>query len=297
MEETRTLEAPDQRDRHVIRRTAELLASDVPLREVFSQFCRLLSSVIDASRVFIALHEKSSLRIAYMLADGTVGVPKDAIVHAGSQGLLVAHTGQSIIKRVPSDWSVPRATSQLEGTPDGSDAVSAIYVPLKFGPDIIGVLSVQSPAAGAYDTADVELLETCALYLAVRVHDARQESVNRALQGLVSSDGLTGVANRRTFDERLVSEWKRCIKAQSQLAIVFVDVDYFKAFNDSYGHIAGDACLQQVAHALSACVKRTNDVLARYGGERKTKMMIAAGVREERFAEKKRRAQAFGNIE
>jgi len=57
MEETRTLEAPDQRDRHVIRRTAELLASDVPLRDVFSQFCRLLSSVIDASRVFIALHE------------------------------------------------------------------------------------------------------------------------------------------------------------------------------------------------------------------------------------------------
>src|SRR5580658_8079436 len=70
MEETRTVEAPDQRDRHVIRRTAELLASDVPLRDVFSQFCRLLSSVIDASRVFIALHEKTSLRIVYMLADG-----------------------------------------------------------------------------------------------------------------------------------------------------------------------------------------------------------------------------------
>ena len=55
--------------------------------------------------------------------------------------------------------------------------------------------------------------------------------------------------------------------ASTELAIVFVDVDYFKAFNDSYGHIAGDACLQQVARALSACVKRTNDVLARYGGE------------------------------
>jgi diguanylate cyclase (GGDEF)-like protein len=267
MEETRTLEAPDQRDRHVIRRTAELLASDVPLRDVFSQFCRLLSSVIDASRVFIALQEKSSLRIVYMLVDGTVGTPKDSIIHSGSQSATVAHTGESIIKRVPSDWTAPRNAKHMDGTPDGSDAVSAIYVPLKFGPDIIGVLSVQSAAAEAYDTGDVELLETCALYLAVRVHDARQESVNRALQGLVSSDGLTGVANRRTFDERLVSEWKQCVKAKSQLAIVFVDVDYFKAFNDSYGHIAGDACLQQVAHALGACVKRTNDVLARYGGE------------------------------
>ena len=167
----------------------------------------------------------------------------------------------------PSDWDTPRTAKSTPGTTDGSDAVSAIYVPLKFGPDIIGVLSVQSTAANAYDTPDVELLETCALYLAVRVHDARQESVNRALQGLVSSDGLTGVANRRTFDERLVSEWARCVKAKTPLAIVFVDVDYFKAFNDSYGHIAGDACLQQVAQALGACVKRTNDVLARYGGE------------------------------
>ncbi len=267
MEETRTVEAPDQRDRHVIRRTAELLASDVPLRDVFSQFCRLLSSVIDASRVFIALHEKTSLRIVYMLADGQVGTPKDADIHAGSQSAVVAETGASILKSVEADWTSPRTAKRIEGTPDGDDAVSAIYVPLKFGADIIGVLSVQSPAANAYNTGDVELLETCALYLAVRVHDARQESVNRALQGLVSSDGLTGVANRRTFDERIVVEWARCVKAKSPLAIVFVDVDYFKAFNDSYGHIAGDACLQQVAHALRACVKRTNDVLARYGGE------------------------------
>jgi len=267
MEGTRTLEAPDQRDRHVIRKTAELLASDVPLRDVFSQFCRLLSSVIDASRVFIALHEKSSLRIVYMLADGVVGIPKDANIHSGSQSAVVAGSGTSIVKRVASDWDTPRTAKSTPGTTDGSDAVSAVYVPLKFGPDIIGVLSVQSTAANAYDTPDVELLETCALYLAVRVHDARQESVNRALQGLVSSDGLTGVANRRTFDERLVHEWTRCVKAKTQLAIVFVDVDYFKAFNDSYGHIAGDACLQQVAQALGACVKRTNDVLARYGGE------------------------------
>jgi diguanylate cyclase (GGDEF)-like protein len=260
------MEAPNQRDRHVIRRTAELLASDVPLRDVFSQFCRLLAHVIDASRVFVALQEKSSLRIVYQLVDGIVVAPVDADILPGSHSAHVVDTGASILKSVPSDWSSPRMP-RTPGAPDSSDAVSAIYVPLKFGPDIIGVLSVQSASSNAYDEADVDLLETCALYLAVRVHDARQESVNRALQGLVSSDGLTGVANRRTFDERLVSEWERCVKTRTEMAIVFVDVDYFKAFNDSYGHIAGDACLQQVARALGACVKRTNDVLARYGGE------------------------------
>jgi diguanylate cyclase (GGDEF)-like protein len=265
MEETRT--RPDQRDRHVIRRTAELLASDVPLRDVFSQFCRLLASVVDASRAFVALQEESSLRIVCMLVDGTVSTPEDADIHAGSESAAVANTGHSVVKHI-------------DGSPDGSDAVSAIYVPLKFGPDVIGVLSVQSPAANAYGASDVELLETCALYLAVRVHDARQESANRALQGLVSSDGLTGVANRRAFDERLVDEWQRCVKAQTQLSIVFVDVDYFKAFNDSYGHIAGDACLQQIARVLGACAKRSNDVLARYGGEEFAAILPTTNVTE-----------------
>ena len=264
--EERVLEAPDQRDRHVIRRTAELLASDVPLRDVFSQFCRLLAHVIDASRVFIALRESGSLRIAYLLVDGAVGTPEDADIHSGSHSSKVAESGQSILMRSAADWMDPRNTKRLLGA-EGRDAESAIYVPLKFGPDVIGVLSLQTTAANAYTEADVELLETCALYLAVRVHDARQESVNRALQGLVSSDGLTGVANRRTFDERIVIEWERCIKVGTEMAIVFADVDFFKAFNDSYGHIAGDTCLQQIARALSACVKRTNDVLARYGGE------------------------------
>jgi non-specific serine/threonine protein kinase len=267
MDEPRTVEAPDQRDRHVIRRTAELLASDVPLRDVFSQFCRLLAHVIDASRVFIALQETHALRIVFMLVDGKVGAPDDAEIRPGSQSALVIETGRSIIKHDAADWTTPRQVKRLASLPDSRDALSAVYVPLKFGADTIGVLSVQSAAPNAYTAADVELLETCALYLAVRVHDARQESLNRALQGLVSSDGLTGVANRRTFDERLVVEWERCIAAGSSLAIVFIDVDYFKAFNDSYGHIAGDACLQQVAHALGACVKRTNDILARYGGE------------------------------
>jgi len=267
MAKFRVVGAPDQRDRHVIRRTAELLASDVPLRDVYSQFCRLLAHVIDASRVFVATHEKDSLRIVFMLIDGKVSAPDDTEIRPGSPSVTVAESGQSMIKRDAADWTAPRSAKRLPAKHDGADVLSAIYVPLKFGADTIGVLSVQSPVANAYTDADVDLLETCALYLAVRVHDARQESLNRALQGLVSSDGLTGVANRRTFDERLVVEWERCVLAGTEFAIVFMDVDYFKAFNDSYGHIAGDACLQQVARALGGCVKRTNDVLARYGGE------------------------------
>ena len=256
-----------RRDRDVIRQTAELLASDVPLREVFARFSALLAQVIDAPRVFIALREGPALRIAHLLIDGATGDPEQANIQAGSVSQTVATTARSVLKRTRDDWTEPLLTSRVTGSRDGPEVVSAVYVPLKFGADVIGVLSVQSTSEAAYDADDVELLETCALYLAVRVHDARQEGLNRTLAGLASRDGLTGVANRRSFDEQLADQWELCAKSGAQLAVVFVDVDYFKAFNDSYGHIAGDACLQQVAQALAACTKRPGDMLARYGGE------------------------------
>ncbi|HEV8021049.1 MAG TPA: diguanylate cyclase, partial [Candidatus Lustribacter sp.] len=80
-------------------------------------------------------------------------------------------------------------------------------------------------------------------------------------------DGLTGVANRRMFDETLVVEWARARREGSSIALVMVDIDYFKTFNDNYGHQAGDLCLQQVARALAECAQRPTDLFARYGGE------------------------------
>lgn len=80
-------------------------------------------------------------------------------------------------------------------------------------------------------------------------------------------DGLTGVCNRRYFDERLVLEWRRAARARSVLSIVLIDVDSFKRYNDRYGHQAGDDCLRQVADILKLGLKRPGDLLARYGGE------------------------------
>ncbi|MGM0766555.1 MAG: sensor domain-containing diguanylate cyclase [Pseudomonadota bacterium] len=92
------------------------------------------------------------------------------------------------------------------------------------------------------------------------------EVANRQLAALSSTDGLTGVYNRRYFDERLAEEASRC-RRQGPLSLLMIDVDHFKRFNDSLGHQAGDACLQQIAEALVASVKRDTDVVARYGGE------------------------------
>ncbi|MEG5174912.1 diguanylate cyclase domain-containing protein [Microcoleus sp. B3-D7] len=92
-------------------------------------------------------------------------------------------------------------------------------------------------------------------------HRAEQERL------IATTDGLTQVANRRCFDERLQSEWYRLMQGKQQLSLIMLDVDYFKRYNDCYGHQAGDTCLVQVAKAAAAAVKRSTDLFVRYGGE------------------------------
>lgn len=91
--------------------------------------------------------------------------------------------------------------------------------------------------------------------------------MNQQLQRLAVIDGLTQVANRRRFEEYLLQEWRRGIREQSPLALIICDIDYFKNYNDHYGHQAGDRCLQRVASILTQSLYRSTDLVVRYGGE------------------------------
>ncbi len=93
------------------------------------------------------------------------------------------------------------------------------------------------------------------------------EVINRHLETLVATDALTGAANRRAFDLSAAREWRRCAREQTPMSLLLLDVDHFKLFNDLYGHIAGDHCLQEIAAAAAAALRRSADGLARYGGE------------------------------
>lgn len=83
----------------------------------------------------------------------------------------------------------------------------------------------------------------------------------------VMIDGLTQIANRRAFDQRLTNEWQRLARESSSLSLLLCDVDFFKRYNDLYGHSTGDECLKSVARAIESCIRRPADLAARYGGE------------------------------
>ncbi|NJR39604.1 MAG: PleD family two-component system response regulator [Leptolyngbyaceae cyanobacterium CSU_1_4] len=111
------------------------------------------------------------------------------------------------------------------------------------------------------------LIQQGQLYRQLEDTNQKLEEVNQMLQRLASVDGLTQVANRRCFDEMLIYQWQSTSREQEPLSLIFVDIDYFKRYNDTYGHLAGDKCLKQVAQALSKTMGRPTDLVARYGGE------------------------------
>src|SRR5690606_32519487 len=92
-------------------------------------------------------------------------------------------------------------------------------------------------------------------------------------------DSLTGLANRRYLDEILDSAWKQCAQQHAPISMIMLDIDYFKQFNDSVGHLAGDECLRRVADALQSGVLRDEDVIARYGGEEFLALLPGADAR------------------
>jgi diguanylate cyclase (GGDEF)-like protein len=87
------------------------------------------------------------------------------------------------------------------------------------------------------------------------------------LRSMAFLDGLTGIANRRQFEEALQREWRACLRTGTSLALAMIDIDHFKSFNDTHGHVAGDACLRAIAGILHNDMSRPHDLIARYGGE------------------------------
>lgn len=114
---------------------------------------------------------------------------------------------------------------------------------------------------------------------------------NRRLEQLSLTDGLTGLANRRHFDQALRAEWSRAARDREALALLLIDIDHFKRYNDTYGHQDGDRCLQQIAATLAQRATRPGDLVARYGGEEFAVILANTGLDGARTVAERLRAE------
>ena len=121
-------------------------------------------------------------------------------------------------------------------------------------------------------------IERDAAFYALREMQRQLETTNSELQRLSSTDTLTGLSNRRIFDETLKKEWRRAFRDNNWFTVLMIDIDHFKLFNDHYGHQAGDEALHRVAQGLDTIIRRPGDVLARYGGEEFGVILANAGI-------------------
>ncbi|MBD1840152.1 diguanylate cyclase [Coleofasciculus sp. FACHB-501] len=147
-----------------------------------------------------------------------------------------------------------------------------LVVPILQGEDLWGLLIAHHCSQPRqWQQLEINLLQELATQAGIAIKQAQLyqqlEEANQELQRLAVLDGLTQVANRRCFDQYLNSEWQRLVREQAPLSLILGDIDFFKLYNDTYGHQAGDECLKAVASAIRRAVKRSTDLVARYGGE------------------------------
>jgi len=154
----------------------------------------------------------------------------------------------------------------------GNPAVLSEYlVPIRHRARLHGVLNIETTRADFFDAEARGVFDAIAVQIAGAIHLARVvnelEAANRKLELLSMIDGLTGIANRRCFDQRLVAEWEWLQGEGRELALVLVDADAFKPLNDAHGHLYGDECLRELARICTRFADGPDDLVARFGGE------------------------------
>ena len=257
----------------VLKDIAEAAITSLSLAEFYPTVHRLIGKVLPAQYFHINLLDRRAGEIFVPFsADEVTFIPKRRPVDKGMTEYIM-NLGKAVYIR-------PRELQRLIEAGEYTLAkVQKVKTRHYLGAPLIGsdgtafgVISlILQGDAQSFLPRDVEVLSIIAAQVALAIErkqaQAALEDWNRRLAVLSFTDSLTGIANRRRFDEMLEVEYERHCRKRSTLAVILLDIDFFKNFNDEYGHVGGDECLRQVGQALSKCVNRSSDLVARYGGE------------------------------
>jgi diguanylate cyclase (GGDEF)-like protein len=219
-------------------------------RQVVRQLMDVFSRIFAPGALTFVAYEQGQPSVAHSL-DGSMGSVADAL-----RGRL----------------------DSLEADVLWSDSKEDVLARISHDGQLFGVIVADRIAFPQYSSYYQNLIVSVLPICGMSVANARNyrevletgealRKANQELLRLANTDGLTQVANRRHFDQRLALEWRRALRQKVPISLIMIDIDYFKRYNDQWGHQAGDMCLCRVARAIEGCVARAGDLLARYGGE------------------------------
>ena len=162
---------------------------------------------------------------------------------------------------------LPRLADLIATLQQGSESATIEYRVKKRNGGYVwveGALRVVGDASAGVRTGILEIVRDISRR---KIAEENLAKAYRSVEELAITDGLTGLANRRRFDQTLLTEWRRALRERTPLSLLVIDADLFKSYNDTYGHLRGDSCLKQIAEAALDVVHRPGDLVARYGGE------------------------------
>lgn len=238
----------------VLQNFSHTVTSSLDIDEILHHVLKLLRDSFEYTYIGVYLLDGDVLHMGAQL-----GYPEDMLIPdipitQGVIGRTVRTRETQFLRDVSTDAEFLRASYEVK---------SEIAVPLLKDENVLGVLNVESNEPGSLDENDVDFLRALAGSIAVAIDNAR---LHAEVKTMAMTDVLSGLANRRAFDEILRAEMIRATRYNQSISLIILDLDSFKAYNDKWGHPAGDVRLKEIADLLRGSV-RDPDVAARYGGE------------------------------
>ncbi|MBV8153309.1 MAG: diguanylate cyclase [Candidatus Eremiobacteraeota bacterium] len=216
--------------------TTQLLGSGEPLRGVIPALFAALTQHFGADGAALVLQNAGGHRVAYRLPESESALGREL------------------------------ETAAVSALAEPSVRNGIVAIPVRFGQSVVGAVSL-ARSSGELTQNDRHLLQTWASIFSLGLHQVSTNEELARLEAIAGRDQLTGIANRRAFDGRLRADFDASRAGHEPLSLAIVDIDYFKSYNDRYGHLAGDGALRRVAEVLQGSVHRPGDLVARYGGE------------------------------
>lgn len=260
------------------------------LDSILQGICDCLVSELPVAIASVILLDEANTRFVHEVYAGHLTL--SPLAAEGSWPVSSGVAGRCA--RLGTTQLISDVASDPDYVPGNAEVRAEYLVPIRHGRRLHGVLNLESVRTDFFDTQACAVFDAVADLVAGALHFARMADeltrANRKLEQLSMADGLTGIANRRCFDQRLHAAWARLAGERRPLALLLVDADAFKLLNDASGHLYGDECLRTLARICEGFVETADDLVARFGGEELVLLLPGRGPEAAHLAGERLRA-------